>query len=550
MEIGTFLKRREALILATIISLYLLLEIIQISLPALYCEEALYAIGGLNVTFDKDLYPCIESIRIFGKTLPLMTNLYHGAMQSYFIRPFFYFFGVNVVSLRSASIFFGILALLFTYFFTKRFFNRKIAFITLALLVVNPSFIVGSRLGISLLVAESMAALFCFLRWYYDKRIFYFYSGMFLLGVGLSTNLGFTWFIGAVLVGALVYRKKIKEKITEKARFHLIGKYLLSGIIAFSLGAILILYYNLSNNFINLRYILKYFYQTGSGINNLHYIENLFSRIKIFFLVLNGTWFTKGENMKFSPNNLYPGLFLFCLIWLIYSGLFKKKIFIEKNKILFLLIIFFTIFVQSPFTPSSHSASHLFILFPFVQILIAVTLIELISLFKKRKFIIAAIFGVFLTIAAIDLKMVINYHLELKKTGGKGLFSDAIYKLAYWLEDRRYLRPIAVDWGIRHSIVILTNGRVVPRWHDYTENPTPINIEPEHTIRRNKFIRECREQFNNVDNIYIFHDPDFTYQDCLGLFKEIAKEMHKEIFEEQRFYQRDGKPVYILYSVY
>lgn len=63
------------------------------------------------------------------------------------------------------------------------------------------------------------------------------------------------------------------------------------------------------------------------------------------------------------------------------------------------------------------------------------------------------------------------------------------------------------------------------------------------------FVESCRRYFIDPSCRYIFHTPAFTNMDRFNTFIRIAREMNKDVSEEKLFYQRDGKPVFVVYLV-
>ena len=57
---------------------------------------------------------------------------------------------------------------------------------------------------------------------------------------------------------------------------------------------------------------------------------------------------------------------------------------------------------------------------------------------------------------AADLQTTIRYHRALAESGGHVTHSDAIDRLAGWLDEREVKQPIALDWGIDAPVRYLT----------------------------------------------------------------------------------------------
>ena len=60
---------------------------------------------------------------------------------------------------------------------------------------------------------------------------------------------------------------------------------------------------------------------------------------------------------------------------------------------------------------------------------------------------------------ATDLQTSIRYHRALAETGGHVTHSDAIDRLAGWLDEREVKQPMALDWGIDAPVRYLTGNQ-------------------------------------------------------------------------------------------
>ena len=387
-------KSREIILALFLIFFYLFFQLIYINLPGLYCDEAFGAMGTLQM-IGKANYPAVPSLHLFNKYFPLMRVQYHSSIESYFLLPFFLLFGINVMSLRLMPVFFSALTLVFTFLLAKKFFSYKIAVFSIILLITNPSFILGSRLGNdhgSMMSMFLVGGLFFLWIWLEKKRDRFFYMVMFLLGLGISVRIWFTWFITAFIFASLIYTKEMKMIFAEKSKIRSVI-LLINAAISFCIGSILLIIYNVKNNFLSLSYSISHFNTTKLGENNLDYVNNLLHRMKDFVFLANGKWFLMhlGGTLKNIYPKLIPGnnaciwLYVFSIAWLLVSCAVRKKMLIDKKRCLFLLLLILLMFLQTPFTLSGFGPMHLFIFFPFMQILLCLALFESLFLLKKYK---------------------------------------------------------------------------------------------------------------------------------------------------------------------
>ena len=83
-------------------------------------------------------------------------------------------------------------------------------------------------------------------------------------------------------------------------------------------------------------------------------------------------------------------------------------------------------------------------------------------------------------------------HATLARTGGSGRFSDAVYAMSVWLDGQKIGEPIALDWGIKANIEVVTAGRVRPlEIHYFTGDA----VEP--------FKRQARALLAGATRVYL-----------------------------------------------
>lgn len=534
----------EKLLLLFFISLYLALQLLNIKLPGLYVDEAFPACGSLQMI--KGVGSFLPSIKIFNINFPVMLGCeYETALESYILLPFFWLFGVNVIALRLVPILAGAVMLLFLYFFLKEFFDKKAASFSILLLIINSVFLLETKLGLnsaSMFHWTGMAALWSLFRWYKGRKDRYLYWGIFLLGLGISIRVWFLWFVNGMIFSAMIFLKNIRLRLNK----HFL-KYNLWGIVFFCLGIFLFIFYNLDKGFPTIKFIITSFKQTTCGVDNSSYFHNLYWRLTYFIQFLNGSWPLKYQGcwiertpLKYiSTNPISFWFFTGCFIWLIVSTVIKKPIFSVK-RVLFILMLFMAILFQSPFTLSSLGGPHLFVLFPLVQIITGAALADVLERFRGNKIILTVISCIFLIFILLECNTTIrNNYLYFERTGGTGNESDAVYPLARFFEDRKIYKPIVMDWGIYHNLIFLSQGKIIPYTFRYVEDGKA----------KDKFIEDLRDTLKDR-YLYIFHSQEFANRpEVYPIFEDIAKVLKKDIKEEAVFYQRDNRPVFIIYSV-
>ncbi|HVF99289.1 MAG TPA: hypothetical protein VND68_05590, partial [Chloroflexia bacterium] len=137
-----------------------------------------------------------------------------------------------------------------------------------------------------------------------------------------------------------------------------------------------------------------------------------------------------------------------------------------------------------------------------------------------------------------DLLVDNAYHQDLALGGGRSTFSDAVYTLSSYLDGLEPdPRVVAMDWGFKRPIQLLTGERVNPvEAYGYSAEPTP------------EFYEGLRSLLQNPNTIYLFHDPTETAYPRFDAFIREAEAAGKTVTLEKTFSTRDGAVVHRLYT--
>jgi 4-amino-4-deoxy-L-arabinose transferase-like glycosyltransferase len=302
---------------------FFFISIYQLDLPGLYNDEAFDVIPAMQVVLSHPVeLQRGAGIDILGVTLPLMSSSdYQGITSTYLAIPFFAIGGVNVYSLRLMTVAVGLVAIVLAYFLARTWFGRPVARLTVLMLGVAPSWIFWSRLGVYVVnevVPITTGALLAFTHWVRHRpvgtRNAPLYTGMFLLGLGLTTKLLFLWVIIAVVVcGAILYGRRAfdsrRELLQHPLRWLRIGAL---SVAAFCLGALPFLLYNLMTRgtWLLIRGSLSDLSTTSHGVDNTAYLRNLWSEADSLKVVLDGGYFWfQGLAARTFTNPFTPAVF-------------------------------------------------------------------------------------------------------------------------------------------------------------------------------------------------------------------------------------------------
>lgn len=528
--------------------LFFALSLYQLHLPGLHYDEAQEVLPAMQLLLGQPTEPFRgAAIRITGRALPLMIYDYLGTVNTYLVLPFFVLLGIDVISLRLMAVTIGALTIVLAYGVAQEMFDEKVAALSALLLSVHPSFIFWSRQGVYLtavISALSMGSLLACLHWCRQKKARYLYLGSLLLGLGLFAKFSFLWFlVGLLLAGLLI--TVLKRALTtsygvprDPVRKLTMNHHLPTpaqgtiSLLFFALGSLPLILFNLQTGG-TVEIIQKYLFTSYLGVNNLAFGANFLTRLGQFIVLLqSGQFWYLGEVWA---NRLYPLLFLLALLSTI-PLLFKER---EWGlKIAFLGTILITMLPLFAFTPTGLKYAHFVILLPLPQILLAACLGLWMRQEPRRLFLLAALL-VATVLFLFDLRVDIGYHRDLRRTGGFDGYTEVIYQLAPYLEEKG-APTVAMDWGVRNNVLFLTQGRVDP--------PEAFGFEsleePDMGFRE-----RLLPHLADPRTLYIFHSPEETIFKRWDSFQALVAEEGKEIRVGKVFTDRSGKQIFVLIKV-
>jgi hypothetical protein len=205
-------------------------------------------------------------------------------------------------------------------------------------------------------------------------------------------------------------------------------------------------------------------------------------------------------------------------------------------------VIIGAIVFQSAFTVSGIWATHLYVLVPLLQFIPAFGAVSLwrsgasapaLRQWGLRLAAAALALGLFVG----DLGVTAQYHLTLTRTGGVGHFSDAIYRLADYLDRNSLWGPAALDWGVTKNVMVLTDGRVQP------EEIFGYSPQPDPGFRERVLASLC-DECGFIANAAL----DAVYP-RVAEFRQIVAEANWMIYAEEPMLDRAGQPAYWVYRV-
>jgi 4-amino-4-deoxy-L-arabinose transferase-like glycosyltransferase len=148
------------------------------------------------------------------------------------------------------------------------------------------------------------------------------------------------------------------------------------------IGLLPIIYYNFKYNGQLANFISRNLYITDNGTNNFQFIRNLLIRISHLGMLMNQDMYSGGHSYLFRNFPLF--FFIFTIISLFYFIFIRRKMIFSNRRCILILSVTLLTFIFSTFTFTAFYPGHLYILFPYPQIIMAVAIYTIIRFLKHR----------------------------------------------------------------------------------------------------------------------------------------------------------------------
>ncbi len=515
--------------------LHLCIALANPSLPGPNYDEAADAIPALELLRGEWPASALKTVRLFGQPLPVMMLHYIGPTSIYTSLAGFVLFGVSVESLRLTQTLIGLLTLILIWTLSRAWFNDRVAALAVVLAATAPAFVWWHRTGAffsSPMLPIALGIMLLLTMWQRSQRNALLVAACFLFGLGCTTKLLFVWLLGPLGLTALT---GLGARGTM-ARLRALSPATLVGCAAaFALGLMPFVIHNIpgldSFRFIAQNAMRSQLY----GHNNLDILNNIvFQAMQLFRLV-------GGDTLEFNAPAPLPLAGVALVASLIHTAvwLWRNRGHNAPARLprLSLLLSVVVIIPLATFSVTAIGGRHLFILMPFVTLLIASALADGLHAGTPR--------WVRAMMAATTLALAINGLIGnfmllrfFEQTGGRGLWSDALNRTAALLESDFAGRPVvAMDWGFERSIALLTQGRVRMREaYEYTQQPSP------------RFTDASLMLLRDPANVYVFHAPAVTaFDGHWQAFERAALKSRMQIVQVAALHERDGVTNTLIY---
>jgi hypothetical protein len=548
--------------LALALVLFLALATYQLDLPGLHYDEAKEAgLNAMQLLIGQPVTAFRNATLDIGPwRIPLMVQDYIGNLNALLAVPFLAVGGITTPALRALPITLGALTLVLVWLIAWRLRGPLAAGVAALLLAVNPSFVFWSRQGIfvtNITALLFMAALWSGIRWWEERRSRDLILTALFCGLGLYAKLLFVWALTALVVVAAVAHLFQRAR-KRAAPLALTPRSVALAAAAFVIPLLPLILFNLRTGG-TLASLFGNLGQSYYGVDNSAYGPNLLTRLGQIETLARGTQFWYLGEVRDNPLApwLLTGLVVVAfLVWLATRKLAApvrttplngRRWFTPALPLALLLLIV----LQSAFTVSDLFITHFALIAPLPALIAGLSMGEVARGARAwsaghRGARVAAAAAVTLVAALCalalglaDARATVSYHRILTISGGYSAHSDAIYRLAEYLDEKGYTSPVALDWGIDAPVRFLTADRVQPVdvfGYDRLDAPDA------------GFASRLEPYMTTWLTVYIAHAPDKTvFNGRVEAITGWAAERGKAWVEEMRVGQRSGEWLFILY---
>lgn len=503
---------------------------------------------------------------IYNRHFPVIEYEHPVTIRSYLSVPFLILFGVSISSLRLLPIFSSLVTVWLIYYLCRSWFGSRVGFITAMLTITNLAFVQYTKIGAfyaeSLVVFFFWLSIFCLWKYILRRKNFYLFLAFFIFGLALSMKITFLAYIVGMAVVYLIWREKINLVVRLRFRHWMIAFF------SFCLGNYLLIRFNIKKPFVTFKLLINSLtHPTSDGCNNLFFLKNFDTRLEQLYQMFSGKieesfgWgVIKTNFIEHLGSFIYALLVISFIIVFLVSFFKKTRFIIHRTKVSILYVFYAIVFICACFTVFSMREEHLFVLFPFPQLVMALSLEYLYYRFKKNPFFLIPVYSVFFILPIIfNTSLNIHYNSQMEKNGGSGVWSIAIYDLIEYLQKNKISNPICFFQEPVSTIQVLSNNEVEPvllggneKCFQFFRASPKASRYLDNLDSIKKLMVETYEKhyFNKQNYFYIItNDPvenEFSEFESLKMF---AKDYNKRPVLEKIFYNKISEPIYYLYQV-
>ncbi len=464
-----------------------------------FYDEYLHAVSTQKLITGNKLFrsdvPQVLKSTIFDRNYPLLILYYVGSIKTYYLLLIFYIFGSSIQILRYSIIFLSVINILLIYYFVKKYFDQKSAYLSTILLITDPTYIYSSIFDWGPIstqqILKTILILLAFKLANSNKILSLntFYIGFISL-ILVFDKLNGIWFL-APLYLYLTYNLFINNNLKPK-----LFKGLLLGILIGAIPLIIIFYkrpYFYYESKISFKSFENYYHNIANNPNSLNLTKNYSSKfsdkLTTFIETLNGTSIPNHiltvATKPTVTNIIFISIFLGILANTIIN-LYKRTL----NHFDYLVLITIFTFTLVILTPHANGTHHFLILWPFPQMILGIWFLKM---YTSHKF---AITALIFSIVIGNILSIHSFYTNLEEKNMKTYWRvNSIEKLVANLSTQK--NYVALDWGISLPVVFATNGHIL------------INdLQPFYDPK-------CNQLMYSIETVYVAHKdteevfPDF-----------------------------------------
>lgn len=438
--------------------------------------------------------PGSVSVDLGGRPFPWFVQGYLGAVKCWMLLPSFALFGSSIAVMRFTMFAWGLLGVLFLMLWTRRTLGQTAAVFTGFLMVLDPAFFFPTVCDWGAFVPSFFCrsvGLFAVAIWWKNRRVSWLVFAGVAFGIGFLNKIDFVVFLVALGGATLLNQPRpILQSLRSDVR------QWIAGTISFLVTA--------SPMVLNCFRWIRSLVEVQSGARE----GELATKFNIATSVLDGSYFYRLMEVGGLFNRMFD---LRSPIWTPYGFVLLLSVLVLAAQAVsdaraktagwagFLLAGFGISTVGFWLLPDALRIHHFLLIYPFPQLVIAAAVLRVWKLGAAK----AALRRLGKTAAIVIALSVLVGHLVavrktqqfIAKTGGRGMWSQALVQFAQELKTRDDLVVASLDWGFHEQLSFLTDG---PKLYELTWNlqeGKPVSLVPD------------------TNFIYMIHPPEFSLFD-------------------------------------
>lgn len=405
-----------------------------------------------------------------GHQFTAMILPYLGTLKAHLYSKFFHLVYPNAYTIRLPLLALSALTLFLFWAVFRLTLGHLVAFLLLALLAVDPLYLLTSTLDWGPVVFQRFflaAGLLAFVFYHRSPRPWLLFLGAFCWGLGVWDKATFFWLIGAYTFAAfLLFPAAVIGPITSRR----LGLLLLAG----TLGAAPFVYFNLQHP-------LETLTQSPHGKP-----LDLVTRTLVMQRSLDGSalfdYLTRDDTppaplphttlestgLRLSALAGQPRhhLLLPALLLAIAYGLYVRRTFYARGILFGILALLAGWLIMFAFAQGGQGAHHIVLLWPLPHLIVACAIAELANRFPARRLLIAGSLGAVLCLSSAAVSN--EYYAQIVRNGPDDYWTTADEPLRAFLVEAAPNAVYPLEWGLVGPLRALGRGKLplgfTPEW--------------------------------------------------------------------------------------